>query len=104
MECNFDEIETRGKIITKYHSIDFEDNFKESQQEQRFVSYGSTQVLVKLKEGSACYQSIDQLCQPWIQDIYDLETAGAPGHISKCHCLRYNKTLIGGRGPETLVY
>ena len=91
MECNFDKIYTSGQVITKYHSINFFGN-KEGRSDRRLVlNYGSKSVLNVLASSYKCYQSMDQLCQPWIQELYEVDDED--DKLQLCKCLRYVKWL-----------
>ena len=92
MECDFSEISKTGKIVTKYHSIDIEGPLRYSN--YFLLSYGSRSVIGILKNESTCYQIIDELCQPWIQEIYDVDVhQDEEKKNSRCRCLRFNGTL-----------
>ena len=93
MECNFDEITTTGKIVTKYHSIDI--SGKNTKLMKMNVVYGTLSVLGILSNHSTCYQSYDQLCQPWFQELYHVDKDGAGGMNTGCRCLHTNVTLNG---------
>ena len=99
MECNFEEIYTSGNILTKYHSIDVDPD-----REATFISlsYGSWSVLDILLRGSTCFQTFDQLCQPWIQDLYDLDINETTIKNSHCRCLRI--TYAFDNEVKMLVY
>ena len=36
-----------------------------------------------------CSQSIDQLCQPWLEELYFVDRNGTGGHNRLCRCIRY---------------
>ena len=91
LECNFDEILTTGKVITKYHAIDFLNDKGRREGDRLVLMYGSLAILDILHEKYSCYQSVDQLCQPWVQELYEVDTNGTGGANSYCHCLRYVK-------------
>ena len=91
MECDFESIEANNTVITRYYKIDH----------GRFVSgavgstltYQDTGGLIDMYNENKCYQSIDQLCQPWIQIQFDIDKTitGASNH--RCRCVRYIETL-----------
>ena len=98
MECNFDELASTGKIVTKYHSIDFLTEERKRAIGQLYLQYGSEAVLKTLSEEHECFQSVDQLCQPWIQDLYEVDQNGTGGQNSRCDCLRWTHSLgVGNR-------
>lgn len=95
MECNFDKIYTDGTVITKYHSTDFLGD-RGSRIDRRLVlNYGSRSVLRVLARTYKCYQSMDQLCQPWIQELYEVDNEMAEERRQVCQCIRYVKWLTG---------
>ena len=94
MECNFDEINTTGRIVSKYHNIDFLDyGGKRGYQTHISQIPRSASVLPLLLEKYDCYQTIDQLCQPWLQEMYDIDRNGPSKQVKRCQCLRWKKTF-----------
>ena len=98
LECNFDEIHTTGKVITKYHDIDFLNDKGKRGSGAIYLQYGSLAVIDILHEQYSCYQSVDQLCQPWVQELYEIDINGTGGANSYCHCMRYIKWFNGSKG------
>ena len=98
MECIFDEITTTGKVITRYHSIDFLNDKGKRHNGTIQFHYGSKNVISVLDEKYRCYQSVDQLCQPWVQELYDIDKNGTGGHNRRCQCLRWIKSFDSNNG------
>ena len=102
MECNFDEIASIGNMVIKYHSIDFlTEDRKRAIGQSLYLQYKSETALKTLVAPYECFQSVDQECQPWIQELYEVDQNGTGGQNSRCECLRW--TLRVGTG-ETCVY
>ena len=59
------------------------------------LGYGTLAVLDVLTNHSTCYQSYDQLCQPWFQELYHVDKDGTGSLIKECRCLHANVTLKG---------
>ena len=83
IECDFSEISSR-RIISKYHNIDlgiivftYELYFK----------YNSRSTIKSLT--GDCLHSVDQLCQPWIQELYNVDKSGSGAQNSRCCYLRF---------------
>ena len=93
MECDFSEISTTGILITKYHNIDYMDGDRKRgygfSNVNIYPQYGSESALKALHSSNICYQSVDQLCQPWIQEIYDTDKNNSTPLTSRCRCLRW---------------
>ena len=91
VECDFDQLLTNNMVITRYHRIDhgrylygyFGDVF----------SYQDEANLPDLYNSNYCYQSVEQMCQPWIQKQYDIERGLLVHYTDACICLRYTKRL-----------
>ena len=99
MECNFDEISTTGKILTKYHNIDFLDEGGKRGYNYYITQIpGSASVLSLLLATYDCYQAIDQLCQPWLQEMYDIDSNGPSKQVKRCQCLRWTTTFGDRQG------
>lgn len=92
MECDFSELSTTGMLITRYHNIDFMDGDRKRSygftNADIYPQYGSEFALKALHSANRCYQSVDQLCQPWIQEIYDTDKNNSV-LTSRCRCLRW---------------
>ena len=97
MECNFDNIETSGEIITKYHNIDFLGVEGKRSDSRLDLQYGSLSALRFLTSSYRCYQSVDQLCQPWIQELYEIDNSLKDDQRQLCQCIRYVKWLTDDR-------
>ena len=91
MECDFSEINTTKRVVTKYHSIDFLDIEGKRGYNPTTLSFGSELVLTMLHKRSECFQTIDQLCQPWLQELYEVDKNGTGGENDRCQCLRWKK-------------
>ena len=98
MECNFDEIDTTGRIIIKYHSIDYLTAERKREIGDLYLEYGSDEALKTLVAPYECFQSVDQECQPWIQELYEVDGHGTGGQNRRCECLRW--TLRVGTGER----
>ena len=99
-ECDFDSLRWNGSIVTRFHNIDVERSF--TGVADMSFKYNSEEGLQKLMHDGKCYQSLDQLCQPWVQLLYDSDDSIVkdPGstlwswdHIHACTCLRYRTPL-----------
>ena len=121
MECDFEHVKTRNKILTKFHHIDhgriisedikstfdysieqyrytYSNSFDSSEERNRYFlkreyMHSVDGALKQIRNGT-CYQTVDQLCQPWVQRLYDSDkfqkagqTPSSPTH--DCHCRRY---------------
>ena len=95
IECVFDEVETTGLMIAKYHSMDYLnfDKIREFGTGTLKLSYGSVELINRLHNMYTCYQSVDELCQPWIQELYDVDRDGTGGQNVICQCLQYKKNF-----------
>ena len=100
VECDFENVSSHQRIISKFHNIDYERLITGSA--KIAFSYTNKDGLHNLINNSVCYQSIDQLCQPWLQLLYDTDDSIAKDpnseewsgdHIHACMCLRYNRQL-----------
>ena len=99
-ECNFGPVRANKSIVTKFRNIDHD----------RFVSdahigvftYTNEETLFSILDSNVCYQDVDQLCQPWVQKLYeidrqhtDLNNTGTIFHA--CQCVRYRTVMTYNR-------
>lgn len=100
IECDFTNI-ANGTVLTRYHAIDYERIIKPNDyidpDKRNAIIYQDEQVIKKLKEKPSeivgshiCYQSIEELCSPYIQLLYSLK------EMTGCDCKRYFKTFNEG--------
>ena len=108
VECNFENHQNNGTLETKFHNIDHGSSL--TRNADRLFSYANEDGLLKLINGSQCHQSVDQICQPWVQLLYELDDSivkdsSLPGwtwdHIHTCTCLRYNTPLINSTSNDS---
>ena len=92
MDCDFQHIDSNSTVITRYSKIDY-GRFISGAVGATFIYLGDSDNLLDLYTENRCYQSIDQLCQPWLQLQYAMyrSAAGSLGH--RCQCLRYNRSI-----------
>ena len=106
--CEF-PLQRNQTIITKFYNIDHGRSLIGNDIIQ--LTYSSYDSLLKVMKDNRCFQTIDQLCQPWVQLLYDMDTSvnkdptsadWSPDYIHICMCLRY-KTFInfGGAGNDS---
>ena len=91
VECNFDHVLINNTVITRYHNIDhgrYLDGFFGAT-----FSYQDEANLLGLYNSSNCYQSVEQGCQPWINQQYNIERGLLDHYTNACSCLRYTKLL-----------
>ena len=95
-ECDFDSLREKGLIVTKFHNFDIEQSL--TGVADMSFKYNHINGLKALIEESKCFQSLDQLCQPWIQLLYDFDedivkdqtsTDWSWDYIHVCTCLKY---------------
>ena len=96
VECDFGQVITNHKVITRFHNIDY-GRFVSNAGKSSF-SYSVTNVILKQILNGTCYQSVDQLCQPWVQPLYEIDKLhelrqNTSSPIHACHCLRYRHLL-----------
>ena len=85
MYCDFDQVTSNNRILTKYSGIDIRRNVITDV----FFRYINLNVIEKLHQEGLCYQSMDQRCLPWFELLYGMETNDTRGHINLCQCVRY---------------
>ena len=122
VECDFEHVKTSNKIVTKFHHIDhgriisedIKSTFNYSIEQYKYSGYYSYDeknryflkhehmysvdgALKQIRNGT-CYQTVDQLCQPWVQRLNESDklqearqTLSSPIH--NCHCRRYQHTF-----------
>ena len=78
-------------VITRYHNIDH-GRYLDGYFGATF-SYQDEANLLGLYNSSNCYQSVEQGCQPWIKQQYDIEKDLLDHYTDACSCLRYTKLL-----------
>ena len=84
IECDFSEISSK-RIISKYHNIDL--GLVGSFTYDLFFKYKLRSTINSMTGN--CSHSFDQLCQPWIQELYNVDKNGSGAQNSRCHCLRF---------------
>ena len=101
VECDFDTISKDNTITTRYHSIDVGRLITGTYglSSNRF-SYNNEPVLQDLIKDSECHQSVEQLCLPWIQPLYEIEKNSSSGPHHACRCLSYTTKLSIDRVNE----
>ena len=104
MECDFENIDSTNNIITRYSKIDH--GLFITGAEGVGLSYrGSFEDIIDLYRDNNCHQTIDQLCQPWIQLQYDMDQNAAGSANDRCKCLRYSQPIIfQGKASERYTY
>ena len=85
MECDFNHIYINNTVITRYPGIDIRRNVMANM----FLRYKDTGIIARLHSESRCYQSLDQLCQPWFKLLYDVDINETAGDQNYCQCVRY---------------
>ena len=85
MQCDFDQVFATNTMLTKYSGIDIRRNVITDM----FVRYKDLKIVAKLHSENRCYQSMDQLCQPWFKLLYDVDTNHTQGILNHCRCVRY---------------
>ena len=97
MECDFKTLLKQKEIVTKIHDID-----PVGHPIGISFEYSDKKGLEHMIETGRCYQTIEQLCQPWLHLLYTMDDSGVQAknsvnwswyHIHPCICLRYNITL-----------
>ena len=92
VECDFQTYQKNGTIKTTFHDID-----QFWTPAAIYFSYSSDNRLKQLIQDTRCHQTFDQLCQPWIQLLYDMDDSivkdpesrdWSSDHIHACTCLR----------------
>ena len=91
VECDFDQVLINNIVITRYHNIDH-GRYLDGYFGATF-SYQDEAYLLGLYNSSNCYQSVEQGCQPWIKQQYDIERGLLDHYTDACSCLRYTKLL-----------
>ena len=99
VECNFDQVLINNMVITRYHNIDH-GRYLDSYFGATF-SYQDEANLLGLYNSSNCYQSVEQGCQPWINQQYDIERGLLDHYTNACSCLRYTKHLSAATVSDT---
>ena len=89
MECVFDEVESTGKLITKYHNIDFLSVGGKREYNILELRYGSWEAFDILRKQYSCYQTVDELCQPWMQELFNVDNSEPGTQNDMCNCLRH---------------
>ena len=96
-ECDFETLRENQKIIVRFYNID-----PVWSPDGIYFRYPDGNGLQMLINNSTCYQTVDQLCQPWIQLLYDMDDSivkdqESPDwswdYIHACMCLRYNVSV-----------
>ena len=89
IECDFSMVATQNQILTMYHGLDYI-NFK-GKRNNGYLEINTNYNIEELLDGNPnCTQSIDQLCHPWLEELYRVDTNGTGGQFSFCECLRYS--------------
>ena len=99
MECDFQAIGTSGTVVTRSFKIDF-GRFISETVRARFSYEGESSSLHELYKNNQCFQSVEQLCQPWIQLTYEMERSLDGTDHHRCKCLRYLQTITA---PENRI-
>ena len=82
-------VTTQNQILTKYHGLDYI-NFK-GKRSNGYLEINTNYIIEELLDGNPnCTQSIDQLCHPWLEELYHVDRNGTGGQFSFCECLRYS--------------
>ena len=101
-ECDFDSLREKKFIVTKFHNFDIERSL--TGVADMSFKYDDLNGLKALIEESKCFQTLDQLCQPWIQLLFDFDdniikdqtsADWSWDHIHSCTCLTYRTRLSG---------
>ena len=96
-ECDFETLRKNQKISVTFHDIN-----PVWSPDGIYFRYPDENGLHLLIYNSTCHQTVDQLCQPWVQLLYDTDDSivkdqNSPywswNHIHACTCLRYNVSL-----------
>ena len=96
IECDFSHVKPNRTIVTKLHNFDYERTI--SNTKRSMFTYPYESALMKLTQNSTCFQTIDQLCQPWVHRLYEIDRSQIPDDDPlvkrhACRCLRYNSTV-----------
>ena len=96
VECDFSHVLPYRSIVTKFHNIDHERVI--SGDHIGVFTYTKEESLLSILESNVCYQDVDQLCQPWVHKLYEIDRqnvgpnkTGSIFHV--CQCVRYRTRL-----------
>ena len=94
MECDFDRTATNGSIVTKYHFIDYERQFKMDEYyglDVKHIIYGNEKIVEKLKSLHHVLrlQGVEQTCTPARQFLHELDSPFDKETNHACQCKRY---------------
>ena len=101
VQCDFESRLNESLLVTTFYNIDH--GRSPTKSSDIVFSYPNMAGLQKLIGESMCYQSVEQLCQPWIQLLYELDESivkesKLPGwkwdHIHACTCFKYHVPLV----------
>ena len=99
IECDFGPSlsTTNRSIVTKFHNIDH-DRFVSNSYIGVF-SYTNYETINRILESNIeCYQDVDQLCQPWVQKLYEIDKQHQDFNktgfmLHACECVRYRTKM-----------
>ena len=92
MECDFQDIQSTDVVVTRYFKMDI-GRFVSETVRATFDYDGEQAHLQELYRNNQCYQSVQQLCQPWIQLTYEMERKINVTTDHRCQCLRYSQAV-----------
>ena len=108
MECDFHTTSWNGQIVTKYHYIDYERHISTGFGDPRNplktnkLIYLNTNSLIQIFEDLwLCVHSVDQLCEPSRQFLFDVDVDSEQQHEHICYCLSH--TIRSYRNAEHLA-
>ena len=99
VECDFGNIKTDNRIVSKFHHADYERLLSRASLD---FSYTNQESLRRLIHDNDCYQDVDQLCHSWVQELYQWDTSISKlpnasdwnwSRIHPCFCIRHSTSL-----------
>ena len=87
---------SQKKIIATFHDIDY-GRIVHTSATNNF-SYNYEAAIQSLIASGTCLQTVDQLCQTWVQKLYEIDqqyqsTENSTTYLHACHCLRDKRIL-----------
>ena len=109
VECDFGNIKTDIRIVSKFHHTDFERLLSRVSN----FSYTSQDSLRHLINDNDCYQDVDQLCHSWVQELYKWDASISKltnesdwnwSRIHPCFCVRHSASLSNHQAGTNIRY
>ena len=98
--CDFGSVFSHHSILTTIHNVDY--GRLAIEKSILVFKFQNQQGLRQIINSNNCFQSLDQLCRPLFQQLYDMDDSidkdpTSPGwswtHIHHCMCIRYTNVL-----------